>query len=60
MNKTMILETAFETINESLEWGFECEKNEYENYINGVVDITNKLLDKIAVPTPEKNTDHAF
>ena len=60
MNKTMILEAAFEIIKDSLEWGFDYEKNEYENYISGVVDITNKLLDKIAVPTPEKNTDYAF
>lgn len=60
MNKTMIFEAAIETIKESLEWGFECEKNEYENYISGVVDMTDKLLGKIAVPTPEKNTDYAF
>ena len=47
MNKLEILETFFETIEESTEWGFECEDRTYGYYIDGVVSMTNRLLEKV-------------
>lgn len=52
MDKNEIIETAFETIKESTEWGLEDEGKTYGHWIDGVVTVTDKLLEKI---NEEKN-----
>ena len=47
MNKNLILESAYETIKESLEWGLDCEDKTYANYVDGVVNMTETMLKKI-------------
>lgn len=46
MDKNQIIETAFETIKESTEWGLEDGKT-YGHWIDGVVTMTDNLLDKM-------------
>ena len=45
MDKNTIYEAAYETIKDSTDWGEE-DKN-YGTYILGVVDMTDKLLEKL-------------
>ena len=47
MDKNQIIETAFETIKESTEWGLEDESKTYGHWIDGVVTMTDNLLDKM-------------
>lgn len=45
MNKNTVYKTAYETIEDSTEWA-EDEEN-YSTYILGIVEMTNKLLEKL-------------
>ena len=45
MDKNQIIETAFETIKESTEWGIEEEGKVYGYWIEGVVAVVDNLLD---------------
>lgn len=47
MDKNQIIETAFETIKESTEWGLEDKSDRYGHFIDGVVTMTDNLLDKL-------------
>lgn len=47
ITKNQIIETAFETIKESTEWGIDKEGKTYGHWVDGVVAMTNALLDKI-------------
>lgn len=48
MDKNQIIEIAFETIRESTEWGIEEEDcKAYGHFVDGVVTMTDALLDKI-------------
>ncbi len=47
MDKNQIYETAFETIKESTEWGLEDESKTYGHQIDGVVAMTDNLIDKL-------------
>lgn len=47
MNRNQVIETAFETIRESTEWGIDEEGKIYGNWVDGVIAMTNNLLDKI-------------
>ena len=52
MDKNQIIETAFEAIRESTEWGIEEEGRVYGHFVDGIVTIVDRLLDKI---NEEKN-----
>lgn len=47
MDKVMVLETAFNTIDYSREWACDYENNGYYHYIDGVIDMSKNLLNKI-------------
>ena len=47
MDRSQIIETAFETIKESTEWGIEDEGKTYGHFVDGVVTMTDNLLDKL-------------
>lgn len=47
MDKNQIIETAFETIKESTEWGLEDKSDRYGHWVDGVVMMTDNLLDKL-------------
>ena len=46
MDKNRVLEIAFETIKDSTEWGIECEDKSYGRYVDGVIRMTDNLLDE--------------
>lgn len=46
MDKNQIIETAFETIKESTEWGIDEEGKTYGHWVDGVVTMVDNLLDK--------------
>ena len=48
MDKTQILETAFEAIKDSTEWGIECKDQTYGHWVDGVVTVVDNLLNKIS------------
>ena len=47
MDRNQIIETAFETIKESTEWGMEEKEKTYGYFVDGVVTVVENLLDKI-------------
>lgn len=47
MNKTTILETLFETIDESFDWALGSKDDVYACFINGAMNMTKNLLEKI-------------
>lgn len=47
MNKSEIIEVAFETIKESTEWGIEDKSDRYGHFVDGVVTMTDNLLNKM-------------
>lgn len=47
MNKNQVIETAFETIKESTEWGIEDKSDRYGHFVDGVVTMTDNLLNKM-------------
>lgn len=47
MDKDRIIETAFETIKESTEWGIDAESKTYGPWIDGIVTVVDNLLDKL-------------
>lgn len=44
MDKNQVIKTAFETIKESTEWGMGSESKEYGNWVDGVVTMTDNIL----------------
>lgn len=52
MDKNQVIETAFETIKESTEWGIEVDGKTYGHFVDGIVAVVDRLLDKIS---EEKN-----
>lgn len=47
MNKEKILEALFETIDESLDWALGSKDEVYSCFINGAMNMTKNLLEKI-------------
>ena len=52
IDKNQIIETAFETIKESTEWGLEDKSDRYGHWVNGVVTVVDNILKGIS---EEKN-----
>ena len=46
-DKLNALETAHETIKNSLSWAYDCNANEYAQFVSGVVEVTEATLHKI-------------
>lgn len=47
ISKNQIIETAFETIKESTEWGIDEEGKTYGYWIEGVVTVIDNLINKL-------------
>ncbi len=47
MDRIQIIETAFDTIRESTEWGIEDKSDRYGHFVDGVVTMTENLLNLI-------------
>lgn len=47
MDKNQIIEAAFETIKESTEWGIEDKSDRYGHFVDGVVTMTDIILNKM-------------
>lgn len=47
MDKDKIFEIFFKTIQESTEWGLGCDGKNYGHWIDGVVAMTESLLDEL-------------
>lgn len=45
IDKLYILEAAFETIKDSMEWGSACEDNSHTMFVDGIVAMTDTLLE---------------
>lgn len=48
MDKNQIIETAFETIKESTEWGIDEENKTYGYWVDGVVTVVDNILKGIS------------
>lgn len=46
MDKDKIFEIFFKTIQESTEWGLGCDDKNYGHWIDGVIAITENLLEE--------------
>lgn len=46
-DKNQIIEAAFETIKESTEWGIEDKSDRYGHFVDGVVTMTDNILNKM-------------
>lgn len=53
MDKNKILETTFDTIKDSTEWGIDEESKVYGHWIDGVVTVVGNILDDIAAQKEE-------
>ena len=47
MNKETILEAMYKTLQSSMEWSLDAKENEYANYVNGVLDMTEAALNRV-------------
>jgi hypothetical protein len=47
MDKNQVYKAAFETIKESTEWGMGSESKGYGNWVDGVVTMTDNILNII-------------
>lgn len=47
MDRCTVLESMYEVIKESTEWCLDSEDKVYGNYIDGVISVTEKILEKI-------------
>ena len=54
MNKLEILETMFEVIKESGEWSFDCDDKNYAYFMDGVVAMTEALMNKLEAKNDSK------
>lgn len=54
MDKNQVIETAFETIKESTEWGIEEDGKTYGHWVDGVVTVVDNLLNKLKEENNER------
>lgn len=57
MDKNQIIEAAFETIKESTEWGIEDKSNRYGHFVDGVVTMTDNLLNMLKEGNSNKSVE---
>lgn len=46
MNRVDILESVYEIIKNSTEWGIECQDGSYGRYVYGVITMADEMLEK--------------
>ena len=47
MKRSVIFETAYETIKENSEWGIECTDKTYGYFIDGIIAMTDALIKEL-------------
>lgn len=47
MTKEQIYKCTYDTLMESLEWGFDMKDNGYFNYVDGVLSMTSQILERV-------------
>ena len=47
MVKTLVLESMYEAVKESLEWGIDCKDCSHSFHIDGIVAVTEMILNKL-------------
>ena len=47
MIKTLVLEAMYEAVSESLEWGIDCKDGSHSYFIDGIVAVTERMLEKL-------------
>ena len=57
MDKNKILEIAFNTIKDSIDWGVECENKSYGHYVDGIVTMTSNILEEFDKKSCDGNAD---
>ena len=60
INKGMVLEATRKAIKESLEWGTTCGDNSFGYYVDGIISITDILLEKLDQTEPDCSLKKAF
>lgn len=57
MNENMIYKMVFEEVNESREWSCDCNDSNYSWYIDGVISLAKRMLDKVNEPKNCEDTN---
>ena len=47
MDRNLVIETAYETIKDAIEWAISDDDNTFANYVDGIVGMTENLLEKL-------------
>ena len=47
MTKEQIYKCTYDTLTESLEWGFGMKDDGYFNYVDGVLSMTSQILERV-------------
>ena len=47
MDRNLVLEAAYETIKNSLDWGIDCEDKTFGNFIDGVISMSDVMFEKL-------------
>ena len=47
MDKTLVLEAMYKAVKESLEWGIDCKDCSHSFHIDGIVAVTEMILNKL-------------
>ena len=47
MKQSKVIEVAYQTIKDALEWGVDSESSTFSNYVDGVIGMTDALLEEI-------------
>ena len=50
MDRNFVYKMVFEEINESREWSCDCKDKTYSWYVDGVISLANRMLDKLSEP----------
>ena len=47
MTKEQIYKCTYDTLMESLEWGFDMKDDGYFNFVDGVLSMTSQILERV-------------
>ena len=47
MDKSSIIENAYKTIKSNIDWGIECDSKVFGYFIDGVISMTETLLEEL-------------
>ena len=60
MDKNMIYKVVFEEIKDSTEWGCTCKDDTYSWYIDGVISLTNRIIEELDKKAEAENKTESF